>query len=468
MGRAADLILRLEERLASLKAFVAEGIWEHDYSEKRGLQWFLLRQFQVLLLVAKGLRADRLQLRAAALTVVTLLAVVPVFAVLFSYFDASGALADLQARFEAFIFENLAVGARDEVIAWVRGVVAGANSQAIGGLGLGALLLVGARIIAAMEEAFNVIWGVRRGRPLVARVVLYWSLLTAGPLLFAASLAGTTWLQSWIVDGLRPTRGVGIALDLVSSLLTVAGLTFMYLVIPNTRVKFRHALLGGVVAGAFFEAAKYGYAWSVANLFRYNALYGSFGAVPVFIIWVNITWVIVLFGCELSFANQNVGTLRHEQRAHRASLRFRELLAVRLLLEVAVDFLRGASPPTASDLSGRLAAPVRLVNEVLGSMAGAGLLREAASADPQDPGYVPGRPLDRVTVEDVIRAIREERGVDLDLPDDERQREIAAVLGRAWSAAAEVTREVDFLRLAERFVGSADSEAPAQVHPLRP
>jgi membrane protein len=457
MARDSRLARRGRVVFLRMDRFLRRGIWESDYRRHRGPSWFLVRQLQVILLAVKGMKEDEVRLRSASLSLITLLSVVPFLAVIFWVFQALGGVEDLRSRVEPFIYENLAVGAQEEAIAWLNQFIAQIHTGAVGGIGTGILLISAIGLLASMEESFNRVWAVPRGRPLLGRFVIYWCLLTVGPLVLAASLGGTAALQGWLPLG---ERFAAPALALLPTTITIGAFTLLYMVIPHTQVRLRHALVGGITAGLLFEIAKLAYAWIAGHLFQHHAIYGSLGAVPVFIIWVNITWLIVLFGCELTFANQNVGTLRHEERARAANQQVRELVACRLVLEIAIDFYRGVFPPSASVLSARLDAPVRLVRGVLESLRAGGLVLEA-SGSRADAGFVPARELARITVGDVIWAMRMRQTGPFDLPADERQTFLRGLLGRADEAAGGVYGESDYLELSRRFVEEAPDGAAA-------
>ena len=167
-----------------------------------------MRQLQVLVLVAKGMREDAVQLRAAFLSIITLLSIIPFLAVIFSVFTAAGGLGDLRHALQAFIYENIAVGSESELVHSIDRLVTPVNSGTLGGIGWVILVFASVRLVASIEVTFNSIWGVRRSRSLLARFVVYWTLLTLGPLVLAASLAGSAALRGWIGDGVLPGLAV--------------------------------------------------------------------------------------------------------------------------------------------------------------------------------------------------------------------------------------------------------------------
>jgi len=406
MAALAQARRHLLQGWRGLHDFISQGIWDTDYTQASGWRWFGLRQLQVALLVAKGSRQSSLILRTQALALITLISVVPILAIVFSVFEVSGGLSSFQRSVEEFVLEHLAVGAREEVVTWIRTFVGNANAGAIGGLGFGVLLLTAGRAIAALEGAFNDIWAVRRGRPLLSKIFLYWSILTVGPVLLAASLGASAWLRGWVLTApvLRPW--LARPLTLLPIAISTLGLGLLYYVVPNTRVKLRHALLGGAFAAALVEIAKVAYAVVARYLVNYDAVYGSLGAIPIFIIWVTIVWHLVLFGCQLAFANQNVTTLRQEQQVLRASERTREQAGLAIMVQVSRAFLEGLGPPHVEALVRALGYPVRLLAPLTEQLCEAGLLREVALGHRRDPGYMPARPPAQTPVWAVLEALR--------------------------------------------------------------
>lgn len=451
-GRVRDAVKRGHH-------FLTTGLWERDYTQHRGPHWLLLRELQVVMLAVRGMRETRIQLQAGSLTLITLLSVVPSLAVVFSVFEAFGGLQDVRQRLREFIYQNIAVGAQEEFTGWIDQLLGKFHGTAFGGIGFAILVFAAIRLMMAMDQAFNEVWGVRRPRPLHTRFVIYWVLLTVGPLALATSLAGTAALQGWISRRLV-FPGSALLFSLAPATFTIAALVLLYLVIPNTSVRFRHALVGGVVAGVLIEVAKLGYTWVAKNLFAYNALYGSLGAIPVFIIWVNIAWLLVLLGCLVTFANQNVRTLRFEQRAGEANEAVRERVAARLAFEVALAFVEGRPPPDAGALAARTRAPVRLVQDTLQTLTEGNLVREATPTATESPGYLPAHLLEDTTLQDVVEAVRARRGVGLETTDDAVQAELEALLGEGESAEHAILRRRDLLSLARRFA-TAQAEGRA-------
>jgi membrane protein len=185
--------------------------------------------------------------------------------------------------------------------------------------------------------------------------------------------------------------------------------TFVFIFLPNTKVKFTSGLLAGVVAGTIFQIAQWAYINFQIGVAKYGAIYGSFAALPLFLLWLQISWLVVLFGAELSFAKQNVETYEFEQDCLRVSHSYKRLLSLLIVHSVVKDFCKGEKPSGAIELSGRLEIPIRLVRQILYELVESGIFSEVKTEENKDVGYHPGRDVEALTVKYVIDAL-EQRG----------------------------------------------------------
>ena len=340
--------------------------------------------------LGRAVGAESLRLRAMALTYMSLFALVPALVVAFSVVHSFAGMEALWRTVHAYLLDNLAVGARTSIEPYLDEFVRNAHATSAGLVG-GALLIASAvTLFADVERALNEIWAVRRRRPLAQRVLVYWAGLTLGPLLVAGSLAlGERLLHAAPGSKLLPA----VASVLLSSALFAA----LYLVIPVTRVRSRAAAAGGLVAGIAFELAKWIYAFLVARFLRFHAVYGSVATVPIFLTWIYVSWTILLFGARASFVVQHARVLLAGHAPEPTALG-RELLAARVMLELALDYAEGRPPTDPGDIAVRLQTFGEPVREVVGALRMGGLVRDTAGG-----GLVPARPLDRITLADVRR-----------------------------------------------------------------
>jgi membrane protein len=300
----------------------------------------------------------------------------------------------IAALVHEFLFENLAVGARETLQPYLLRFVANAHATSAGLVG-GALLVWSAvSLFSNVEAALNDIWGVRRRRTLTQQAIIYWVGLTLGPLLLAGSvtLAGSA-------RTLLAGTGIKALAAIAGAVLTCTFFTVLYVIVPYTKVRIRAALAGGVAAGLVWEVAKWGYAIGVARMFKYHAIYGSVAAVPIFIFWLFVSWTILLFGARLAFVIQYASALR--RRGGRATSRSgREILAGEAMLAVALAFDRSDPPPDPGDVASTLCATAEEAGEALACLRQAGLVVSVG-----DGGLVPSRPLEKLSLLDVRRAV---------------------------------------------------------------
>jgi membrane protein len=386
------------------------------------------------------LDSGRLRTRAAALTYLSLFALVPALVVAFSVVQAFTGASTIWLRLDEFLIENLAVGARASVEPYLERFVKNAHIASAGLVG-GALLVWSAvSLFGEVEAALNEIWHVRRRRPLKQLVLTYWAGLTLGPILLAGSLT-----LGHAVQGILAASPAGaLAARAASVVLTCAFFAVLYLIVPATKVRPRAAIAGGALAGLAFELAKALYALASARFFRYHAIYGSVAAVPIFLLWLHLSWLILLLGARAAFVAQHARAIL---RGHAVDARplGRERLAAQVMLDVARAFRRGEAPPQPEEVANRLDALPEAVRDVLAALTRAGLVVEAAGG-----GVLPARPLAQLTLADVRAAVA---GSGTDEPSDSSP--VSAPLAAAEGAAAAALAVVSYEELCAR-----EAEAP--------
>ena len=180
--------------------------------------------------------------------------------------------------------------------------------------------------------------------------------------------------------------------------------------IPNTKVRFTSALLAGVVSGTIFQVVQWTYITFQIGVAKYNAIYGSFAAFPLFLIWLQLSWLIVLYGAEVSFAHQNVDTYEFEPDALQVSRQLKKLLSLQIAQYIIQNFARGEAPLTARKVSHELEIPIRLVNDILFDLTQSGILSAADTGGDGERGFQPARDIGRLTIQHVIDAM-EQRGI---------------------------------------------------------
>jgi membrane protein len=339
------------------------------------------------------LGGEMVQLRAMALTYISLFALVPGLVVAFSVVQAFTGMQRISDRLHEFLVENLAVGARATIEPYLDRFVHNAHITSAGLVGAALLVWSSVSLFQNVDRAVNDIWGVRRRRSIAQQATIYWVGITLGPLLLAGSVMVGHSTRAWLSKG-----GVGFLATLAGGLLTCTFFAILYVIVPNTKVKLRNAVAGALVAGLAWELAKWGYTFFVARSVRTHAIYGSVAAFPIFLLWLHLSWAILLFGARLAFVFQYASAL--VQGAHSVSTTGREILAGRALLAVGRAFDAGAPAPDPGEVANGLGFSADDVSEVLGALKTAGLVVTLG-----DGGLVPGRPLEKISLLDVRRAL---------------------------------------------------------------
>jgi membrane protein len=231
--------------------------------------------------------------------------------------------------------------------------------------------------------------------------------------LFAATGLTIAAQNNAVVDYLRGSWDLGPFIDVVLKLLPVGavwiGFSFVYLAMPNTRTRVKSAALGGLVAAILWQIALVLHIKFQVGIARYNALYSSFAAFPIFLMWINVCWITVLFGAEVCFAHQSEESYMHIARSRPADHAFKEIVALRAMTRIGENFLSGEAPWTVSRLATELAVPQRSLHEVLGVLVQRGLLAEIGEG--KDDAFVPARDLGAIRVKSVIDALKGTTGV---------------------------------------------------------
>lgn len=245
---------------------------------------------------AQRFNQDRCPQAAASLTFTTLLALVPLVTVAITVFSIFPVFNEWMTQLKLFLLSNMVPDKAGKVITVYMQQFA-SKAARLTLLGVGGLVITALMLMHTIGDAFNAIWRVHRPRSLLARVLIYWAVLTVGPILLGASLSITYYLLGY-------TKGVPLLgaslLKLTPWLLMSTAFTLLYYAVPNRHVPFKHALIGGVVAGVLFELMKQVFTWYITTFTTYRMVYGTFAVFPVFLLWIYLSWMIVLLGAELA------------------------------------------------------------------------------------------------------------------------------------------------------------------------
>jgi membrane protein len=412
--------MQVKEKLRRALDFLKTDIWRIRAGTLPRRRSFLIQQARVILLALRGFHVHKCALRASALTFFSLLSIVPALAMLFGIAKGFGMERVFEQRVREWMVNQ--PQAADRIIELTNSLLQQTRTGLMALVGLCVLIWTVVMVLGNVEASFNEIWGIRKQRTLARRFIDYLALLIICPVFVAVSGAVgvlVTGSARMLLKAVTILGWLSPLLGLVPIVMGWALFSFLYLFMPNTRVRLRSALVGGVVAGTVYQIIQWAYFSSQIALTQYSAIYGSFAVVPLFLVWVEVTWLVVLFGCELAFAHQNVETYEFEPDCLNASPAFKRLVALRITQLLVRNFEEGRPALTARRIGQEIGAPVRLVNECVFYLVAASVLSETPSRDERDTAYQPARCTDSLGVARVWQALDESGGSDIPLLESE-------------------------------------------------
>ncbi len=376
-----------------------KALWEKNPDDYPGLQQIYVKCIQFISRILRDFKEDSCLLRASALAFNTILSIVPLFALAFAVVKGLG----VHTALELFIISKLTAGSQEianRIIAYIDNTKMGS----VGAVGLAALIVTVIALLGNIEEAFNDIWGVRETRAFGRKFSDYVSVVVSAPILLIAATSITTSLQNQNVVGwLSGTEYIGelifFAFKLVPYISIWAALVFLYYFIPNTKVRLRSALVGGFFAAIIWQVAQWGYIHFQIGVAKYNAIYGTLSALPIFMIWIYTSWIIVLFGLEIVCAHQNSKTFLHD--THHANLNYasREMSSLVLILAAADAYYDDAPPWTCNRFAEETGIPARIVNEILSQLVE---LNYFIPTGGESPSFIPARAPEHMYVDRLL------------------------------------------------------------------
>lgn len=408
-SKIAERISRMAKRAASWYSYFYNGVWSDTRSNWR------IDTIRTLSLSVRSFADRDLQLRSAALTYQTALAIVPALAVVF-------------AIGRGFGLQDMIVDELHQVFAGQQGAIDGAINyvdsylkQSAGGgvfMGIGLVFLMWTIIslIGNVEYAFNAIWGVKQGRSLGRKVTDYTAIILILPILMVCS-NGLTIFMSTAMQRMLPfsfmTPAISWMLDIASLVMTWLFFAGTYFLVPNTKVRFTNALLAGGIAGTAFVVLQWLFVTGQLYVSKYNAIYGSVAFLPLFLVWAQLAWMITLAGAVICYSSQNIIQFSFNQQIRSISHDYNRQIALAVMTVVVHRFVKGERPLAEHDFAVKYHIPVRLVGEITARMLRAGLLERVVLDDKGEHfGLQSALPPERVTIATVMQRLNAEGNAD--------------------------------------------------------
>lgn len=380
-------------------SFLNEEIWRITEDELTPRQKRLYKFLKISVLAIQQFTEDKIMTRASALTYSTLLSIIPILAILFAIARGFG----FDNMIETELRNNIAGEQADLIITWIKSYLNHTKNGIFVGVGLIMLLWTILNLTDTIEQTFNYIWQVNKPRTLYRKITDYFSLLLLMPLLFVIS-SGLSIFMSTFIKEMENFRLLAPFLQFIiqSTPYVLIWIMFigLYVFIPNTKVKLKHAIVPGILAGSAFQVFQYIYIGSQIWVSGYNAIYGSFAAIPMFLLWTQISWTICLTGAELSYLSQNLDSFSFGKETANISRRYHDFLCLVIMSEICKRFQEpDVKPYTAESLSSEHRIPIRLTKKLLFELQTLGLIQETATdGKDQECSYLPRVDINIITV----------------------------------------------------------------------
>ena len=390
--------------------FIQSHIWELPLDQLPRWQSPLIKQVRVLILAFKGFNRDKCQLRAAALTFYSILSLIPILAMVFGIAKGFGFEQTLELLLQEKIASRdmVAQEGLDWVISKAKLLLESTRGSLIAGVGLIVLMWAATRVLRHIEAALNDIWEIKNSRPWIRNFTDLLSIMVVAPILFILAQSTTVFITAIIQDlskGMELLGHLFLLIKLVPFGLIWLLFTMIYVVVPNTKVNFKSALVAGVIVGTIFQLSQWIFFKSQMGISKYNAIYGSFAFLPLLLIWIQTAWLILLLGAEIAFANQHINRYEFALGSQEVKPSFKKLVTLLITNLLVKNFVEAKSSLTAEEISAILHAPVRLVRQCITDLMNSKIINEVGKKNSQDTSYQPARSVENLSVSFVLQAI---------------------------------------------------------------
>ena len=392
--------------ISRISHFFKVGVWEIRLKDLSPLEAFFIKYLRIILLSSRGFMRDKCQRSASVLTYYSLLNIVPVVAVAFAIAKGFG----LEKIIEKQILQiadkaNWQADITTQIISFSHKLLEQAKGGIIAGVGVVLLFWTVISIFGKIEESLNDIWEVKKSRTFVRKFSDYIAMMVFTPVLFIISNSATVLMASQVKVIVNKIALLGVFSKVIFLLLNLLPyvsiwilLTMLYLVMPNTRIPFRSAILGGIAAGTITQIVQWLYIKFQIGAASYGAIYGSFAALPLFLGMLQMSWMIVLFGAQIAHANEHYETFGFHPDYTRMSVSSKKFLMLRVFHLLTKKFSLGEKPLSAHQIAHTLEIPVRLVRQFLHELSEVGLVVETSKGIKSEVAFQPGRTIENITV----------------------------------------------------------------------
>ncbi len=434
----------MKSKIKQATDFINNELWTVNVDKVSKPMKILINFLRFISLGIQGFREDKLNVRASALTYFTLLSIVPVLAMGFGIAKGFG----LEEVLETELAKAMAgqKEALSYILEFTHSMLGTAKGGLIAGLGFVLLLWSVIKLLSNIENSFNTVWDIKKSRSIIRKFTDYLTIMLLAPILVIFAGSATVFVSSNLTD-FQDIKLLNVVspiflkfAKIIPFIIIWTVFTLLYLVMPNTKVKFKSALIAGIIAGTIFQLFQGIYIYFQSGATRINAIYGSFAALPLFLIWLQISWFVVLLGAEISFAVQNFRLKSASKQLQKLSISYQKKIALLLVKKIGEYFSNAKKAPTAEKLSHKTTIPVYTVEFVLQNLVDAEIISKIKNKN--NTVYQPAMSLENLSIVKVINAY-EETGTDFsnyikNLEFKELEEKLKAVKEHQYSAVENI------------------------------
>lgn len=390
---------------------IKEDIWLLHEEKLPPLKAKIIKLLKVTMLSVQGFSRDLCSLRATALTLYTLLSIVPIIAMLFGIAKGFGLEKMMKQRLIEQIpsQETMVL----QLINFAQNLLESTQGEVVAGTGIIILLWTVIKVINDIEDSFNYIWKIEQGRSIGRKFSDYLSLMFLAPIILITSGSITVFLQTqltWLINAIQlPGIGEWLVIRTLSllPLVLMTGLfAFTFVFMPNHKINYKAGIIAGLVTAIMYILVQWTYLRLQIGVSTYNAIYGSFAALPLFVVWLQIGWMIVLFGCEITFFLQNYENYRHSSEFSNLSFSMKKVIALQVTHLIIKNFIPLNNPLTAAQIAKNLGIPIAIIQSILLKLIASHIIVEFKNQDEYEV-YQPAVDVNRLTISYVVNALEQ-------------------------------------------------------------
>jgi membrane protein len=410
MTKKEGFFKRMFHFYMKLLQFLLKDLWSVKLEEYPPKTKFIFKYLRIVVLSLRGSIENKVTIRASALTYYTLMSIVPILAMGFGIAKGFGADKYLEQQLLESLKGQEEIA--NKLITFSNTMLEKTGGGLIAGIGVVLLFYAVAKVLSSIETSFNDIWKIEKPRTLSRKFTDYLSMMLIAPILLIAAGSINVYLATSLNTIAKQIEIIGyispyimFMLKFIPYLLIWILFSLMYIVMPNTKVSYQSGIIAGIIAGSAFVITQWFYIDFQVGVSKYNAIYGSFAALPLFLIWIQVSWLIVLFGAEVSFANQNVEMYEFEAETELISPFARRTLSLLIVNLIVKRFEKGEKPLTTLELSMSLKIPVRLMRVLLNHLIQCSILSETIDSNTKSTAYQPAQHIDNFSVSFIINSL---------------------------------------------------------------